>query len=76
MKSRKCFFVFIKISVPTQKKKNSALDVISMNFVHFIDPDLFGIAFAGILSQRMRTLKNHKCHLMQREIKKLLFHES
>lgn len=42
-----------------------------MTFVHFIDPDWLGLAFAGILLQRMRTLKNHKCHLMQLEIKKV-----
>lgn len=62
--------MFIKITVPTHKK-DSVLDVISMNFVYFIDPELFGIAFAGILSQRMRTLKNHKSHLMQLNIKKV-----
>lgn len=60
-----------KYLVPTQGEKKSALDVISMTFVHFIDPDWLGLAFAGILSQRMRTLKNHKCHLMQLEIKKV-----
>lgn len=59
------------ICAHTGKKKNSVLDVISMNFVHFIDPDLSGIVFAGILSQRMRTLKNHKYHLMQLKIKKV-----
>lgn len=60
-----------KYLCPHREKKNSVLDVISMNFVHFIDPDLSGIVFAGILSQRMRTLKNHKYHLMQLKIKKV-----
>lgn len=55
MKSRKFFFVFIKITVLTHRKKGSALDVISMNFVQCIDPEMFDIAFTGILSQRMRT---------------------
>lgn len=64
--------MFIKITVPThKKKKDSALDVISMKFVHFIDPESFGFAFAGILSQRMGTLKNRKCHLTQLNIKKV-----
>lgn len=35
------------------------LDVISMNFVQCIDPGLFDIAFAGILSG-MEALKNHR----------------
>lgn len=34
----------------TGGEKNSALGVISMNFVHFIDPESFRIAFSGILS--------------------------
>ena len=29
------------------------------------------IAFAGILSQKMETLKNHEYHLMQLKIKKV-----
>ena len=62
MKFRTFFFVFIKITVFTQEKKDSVLDAISMNFIECIDPGLFDIAFAGILSQKMETLKSHEYH--------------
>lgn len=54
--------MFIKITVFTQEKKDSVLDAISMNFIECIDPGLFDIAFAGILSQKMETLKSHEYH--------------